>query len=113
MGQNQMLQHKGYLGSIEISNDCFCGTVQDIRSIISYKGKTAEELVANFRSAIDEYLLSCDEQGISPERPYTGKFTVQVSPELHKRAVVFAKKHKTDLNQVVECALQNTLATEV
>lgn len=62
---NNTMQYKGYIGSVEFSeaNDLFFGKVQGIRSLISYEGTNATELVSDFHSAVDEYLSLCESEG--------------------------------------------------
>ena len=59
------IEYKGYIGSVEFSeNDgLFFGKVQGIRSLISYEGATASELVEDFHGAVDDYLALCEEEG--------------------------------------------------
>lgn len=104
---SSVLEYKGYVGSIEFSEkDCvFYGKVQGIRSLISYEGESAKELVADFHTAVDDYLSLCEERGSEPERAYKGTFNIRISPELHKSAAIYAYEHKTSLNSVVEEAI--------
>ena len=104
---SSVLEYKGYVGSIEFSEkDCvFYGKVQGIRSIISYEGESAKELVADFHAAVDDYLSLCEELGSEPERAYKGTFNIRISPELHKSAAIYAYEHKTSLNSVIEEAI--------
>lgn len=108
------LEYKGYVGSIEFSeNDgVFFGKVMGIRALISYEGSTAKELVEDFHGAVDDYLALCEAQGVEPERAYKGSFNVRVSPELHKRAVIYAAAHQMTLNSFVESSLRNSLSGE-
>ena len=55
------MDYKGYTGSIEYSEEdgVLFGKVQGIRSLVSYEGTTAEELVRDFHEAVDEYLILC------------------------------------------------------
>ena len=46
------------------------GKVLGLRSLISYEGDTIDELLENFREAVDNYLAVCEEVGINPERAY-------------------------------------------
>lgn len=105
---NNMLEYKGYIGSIEFSEeDCvFCGKVQGIKSLISYEGESAKDLISDFHAAIDDYLDMCARRGSEPERAYKGTFNIRISPELHKRAAIYAYEHKVSLNSVVETALK-------
>ena len=84
-----------------------------IRSLISYEGTTAKELVDDFHGAVDDYLLLCEEEGIEPERAYKGTFNVRVSPELHRQAVTYAAAHQMTLNSFVESAMRNSLSSNV
>lgn len=47
---NNTIQYKGYIGSVEFSEDdgFFYGKVMGIRSLISYKGENAKELLDDF-----------------------------------------------------------------
>ena len=104
---SSVLEYKGYVGSIEFSEkDCvFYGKVQGIRSLISYEGESAKELVADFHAAVDDYLSLCEERGSETERAYKGTFNIRISPELHKSAAIYAYEHKTSLNSVIEEAI--------
>lgn len=109
---SNVLEYKGYIGSIEFSetDEVFFGKVQGIRSLISYEGGSAKELVEDFHSAVDDYLALCKERGSQPERAYKGTFNIRISPELHKKAAIYAYEHKTSLNSVVERALEGFMA---
>jgi len=109
---SNVLDYKGYIGSIEFSEvDCvFFGKVQGIRSLISYEGESAKELIDDFHAAVDDYLALCKERGTEPERAYKGTFNIRISPELHKQTAIYAYEHKTSLNAVVERALTGFMA---
>ena len=77
-----------------------------IRELLSYEGTTAQELVTDFHEVVDEYLELCAAQGIQPEKAYKGSFNVRISPELHKKAMVYAVANQVSLNSVVEEALE-------
>ena len=58
---NNLIEYKGYVGSIAFSESdgVLLGKVQGIRSLISYKGTNATELISDFHNAIDGYLALC------------------------------------------------------
>ena len=64
-----ILEHKGYTGSIEFSEEdnLFFGKVIGIRSLVSYEGKDINELTEDFQGAVDDYLNLCKEIGFEPE----------------------------------------------
>ena len=70
-----------------------------------YEGTTAQELVADFHEAVDDYLALCREEGTEPETAYKGSFNVRISPELHKQAVIYAQGSQKSLNSFVEEAI--------
>ena len=110
---NNTMKYKGYIGSVEFSEtDCvFYGKVQGIRSLISYEGSTASELLQDFHDAVDDYLALCESEGKTPEQAYRGSFNVRFkNPELHKRAALYAYHHQTSLNSVVEESMTEYLA---
>ena len=105
------MEYKGYLGSVEFSEDdgCFFGKVMGIRSLISYEGTGAKELVEDFHAAVDDYLALCEAEGITPERAYKGSFNVRISPELHRGISLQAAQEGVSLNQYVSKALERSL----
>ena len=108
---NNTMEYKGYVGSVEFSESdrLFYGKVSGIRSLISYEGESAGELVDDFHSAVDEYLELCAAEGIEPEKAYKGSFNVRISPELHKMAVITALAKQMSLNSFVESSIQNAV----
>jgi len=106
---SSIMEYKGYTGSVEFSekDGVFFGKVLGVRALISYDGTTAKELVNDFHTAVDDYLILCEENGIEPEKAYKGSFNVRVSPELHKAAALCAAAHQISLNSFVEAALKN------
>ena len=51
-----------------------------------------EELRREFQLSVDDYLEWCKEDGVTPEKPYSGKFNLRLTPELHKKVAIAAKK---------------------
>ena len=58
---NNTIMYKGYIGSVEFSEEdyIFFGKVLGIRSLISYEGENAKELLDDFHGAVDDYLDVC------------------------------------------------------
>lgn len=104
------MQYKGYVGSVEFSEEdgLFFGKVLGIRSLISYDGKNAQELVEDFHGAVEDYLAMCAAEG----KAYKGSFNVRIPAEMHKQAAICALQNNISLNKIVEQALQQFLLTE-
>lgn len=109
---NNIMQYKGYVGSVEFSeaDGILYGKVQGIRSLISYEGTTVRELVDDFHGAVDDYLALCAEEGTPPEVAYKGSFNVRFKkPENHRRAAIYAMTHGQSLNGFVETCVEKEL----
>lgn len=105
---NNTIEYKNYVGSVEFSeaDDIFFGKVMGIKTLISYEGKNADDLISDFHSAIDDYLQMCDDEKVEPEKAYRGSFNIRISPELHKRAVIAATAKQMSLNNFVENSIE-------
>ena len=106
-----MLSYKGYFGSIHYNQDdrIFYGKIEFIRALISYEGKDADTLVSAFEEAVGDYLVTCEEQGIEPEKPFKGSFNVRIAPELHQQVAVAASQNGMSLNRFVAEALSQAV----
>lgn len=106
------IEYKGYVGSVEFSAEdlMFYGKVMGIRSLISYEGESAGDLVNDFHGAVDDYLEMCAAEGIEPEKAYKGSFNIRISPELHKQAVIAAMARHMSLNSFVESSIEQSVA---
>lgn len=105
------LSYKGYHGSIEFSlnDNILFGQVININSLISYEGTTLDELKKDFKNAIDEYLKMCKEHNETPEKAYTGTFTVRLNPEIHQKLALYANEHNESLSTCVKRAITQML----
>ena len=94
------MTHKGYSARIEYSDEdgCFVGRVSGIRDIITFHGDSVAEIRKAFEDAVDFYLESCSARGESPNKPFTGRFMVRVSPELHSSIAIAARRDHKSIN---------------
>lgn len=108
------MSHKGYTARVEYDerDNIFVGRILGIRSIISFHGETVARLRAEFERAVKEYLAECKNEGISPEKPASGKLLLRVPPELHGRALVAAKAAGMSLNQWATEVLQHAVQAD-
>lgn len=107
-----LLEYKGYYGSVEVSpeDDCLFGKVQFIRDLISYEGKSLQELRACFQSAIDDHLEFCKEEGIEPEQTFKGSLNIRPGANLHRKAAIAAECMDVSLNEFIKIAIEEKLA---
>ncbi|BAN53116.1 MULTISPECIES: type II toxin-antitoxin system HicB family antitoxin [Pseudomonas] len=95
------MRYKGYAARIEYDerDDIFVGRVLGMRDIISFHARSVPELHEAFRDALEDYLADCAEQGITPEKPASGKVMLRIRPEVHAAASVAARAAGKSLNQ--------------
>jgi predicted HicB family RNase H-like nuclease len=105
------MTHKGYTARVEYDDrdSIFVGRILGIRSIISFHGETVAQLRAEFESAIEDYLADCEQEGVHPEKPASGKLLLRVPSEVHSRALVAAQAAGKSLNQWATEVLQQAV----
>ena len=101
------LEYKGYIGNLDFSleDNVLHGKIIGINDLVTYEGNTIEEIKTNFIEAVDDYLITCNELGKTPEKFYKGTFNVRTSNEIHKKVTLIAEQKNMKLNQVVNKAL--------
>jgi predicted HicB family RNase H-like nuclease len=106
-----MMQYKGYYGSVHYSDEdgCFFGKIEHIRGLSSYEGHDVKSLRNAFEEAVDDYLATCKENNIPADKPFKGSFNVRTGPDLHRQAAIYAQKKKMNLNNVIIKALESYL----
>jgi predicted HicB family RNase H-like nuclease len=107
-----MMNYKGYIGQVEYDDEqhIFSGSVINTRDVITFQGETVRELEKAFRESVDDYLTWCREDGVEPEKPYSGKFNVRFDPSIHQRAAIAAKREGVSLNRFVERSVEYELS---
>ncbi|SNS31815.1 MULTISPECIES: type II toxin-antitoxin system HicB family antitoxin [unclassified Azospirillum] len=111
---SNMLEYKGYLGSVEYSDadEILYGRLGFIRDLVTYEGADAKSLKAAFQEAVDDYLELCAAEGRQPDIPLKGSFNVRPGRDLHRRAMLYAKRRGINLNTLVSDALRQYLDRE-
>ena len=101
------IEYKGYIGQFryEDGDEAFHGTVVGLRDVIHFQGTCVSELRQSLEDSVEDYLAWCAEEGVTPEKPYTGRFIVRVAPDLHRTISTRAKTAGQSLNQWVAEAL--------
>ena len=103
-----MMEYKGYIGKVEIDEDAglLHGEVINIRDVVTFAGRTVEELRQALIDSVEDYLAFCVERGEDPEKPFSGKFVVRVPADLHRKAFIKAKLADKSLNNWVTETLE-------
>lgn len=107
------LRYKGYVGTVEYDEEdgSLTGKVLGLRRDgILYEGSSVKEITEDFHQAVDHYLQTCKDLGIKPERPYSGKLVLRITPTLHGQAAEKASTIGVSLNEWISQAIQNYLS---
>ena len=107
------ISYKNYIAHIEpdLEDEILVGRVINTRDIIGFHGDTISEAIASFHAVIEEYLEDCEERGIAPDKPYSGRFNLRVPPFLHSEIAAAAAKAGKSLNQWVIETLDQAVHT--
>jgi predicted HicB family RNase H-like nuclease len=107
------MTYKGYVGKFEYDPEAeiFHGDVLELTDVITFQGRSIDELKQALADSVEDYLEFCAEQGKEPQRPYSGRFNVRIKPELHQRIASRAAQDGKSLNAWVAEALSK-VATE-
>ncbi|PSB09810.1 toxin-antitoxin system HicB family antitoxin [Pleurocapsa sp. CCALA 161] len=105
------MNYKGYEAVVEFDDEdrLFVGRVINTRDVIVFDGLSVDELEQSFQAVIDEYLEDCESLGKTPDKPFSGRFNLRISSELHRKAATKAIQEGVSLNTLVEQALQKIL----
>jgi len=106
-----MMEYKGYVAEVSFDNEArvLHGEVINTRDVITFQADAVVDLEQEFHKSVDVYLQFCREIGQEPEKPFSGKFVVRLSPETHRRAYLAAKRAGKSLNTWVSDVLQERL----
>ena len=109
------MTYKGFLGSVAYSekDQVFFGKVEGINGLVNFEGDSVKELTDAFHEAVDDYLAYCDEEGIEPEKSYTGVLNVRLTPAIHRQIAMLAKKSGQTLNGYIKQTLEEKAKTEM
>jgi predicted HicB family RNase H-like nuclease len=105
-----MMEYKGYIGRVEFDDEAaiFHGEVINLRDVITFQGESVQELRQAFQESIEDYLEFCRERQEEPDKPFSGTFTVRISPELHRDLALQAKLANQSLNRWVNLLFEES-----
>lgn len=95
------MRYKNYMARIEYdpADKIFVGHIVGIRDIVGFHGRTVEELETAFQEAVNHYLEVCEKIGQPPQKSYSGKLTLRISPEIHLAVAAAAEINQKSINQ--------------
>lgn len=103
----EVLRYEDYVARIDVDVDAkgFHGRVLGMRDVLSFYGNTFEELEANFRTTVDDYVAWCKEEGVPPQKSWLGKMTFRPKGDLRTRIGVAAAARGMSVNEYMQMEL--------
>ena len=105
------MNYKGYTAEVKFDEDAeiFFGSVIGTKDTITFQSESSHELKKEFQLSVDDYLEFCKEEGVCPDKPYSGRFNVRLQPELHRKLSITARQRHKSINDVVVETLEHSL----
>ena len=109
------MTYKGYLGSVAFSqkDNVFFGKIEGINGLVHFEGESVKELTEAFHEAVDDYLAYCKDEGIEPDKSYSGVLNVRLTPAIHRQIAILARQAGLTLNAYIKDALEEKVEAEV
>ncbi len=88
------MHHGPYQAIVEYDDEAglFHGEVVNLRDVITFQGRSVDELKQALAESIDDYVAFCRARGEEPEEPFSGHLVVRVDPKTHKAAATAAQR---------------------
>lgn len=102
------MEYKGYIARVEFDDEAgiFHGEVINTRDVITFQGSSVEELRRALEDSVEDYLEFCRVRAEEPERPFSGRFVVRLTPEQHRKIYIAARRSGKSINAWVAEALE-------
>ena len=109
------MTYKGYIGSVNYSDkdQVFFGKIEGINGLVNFEGESVKELTAAFHEAVDDYLAYCEDEGIEPDKSYTGVLNVRLTPNIHRQIAMLALQAGISINAYITDALEEKVEESV
>ena len=89
-----------HIASVKFDDEAniFHGEVNNTRDVITFEGTSVKELKEAFKESVEDYLAFCKGRGEDPEKPFSGRFIVRLSPRQHRKIYVAARQSGKSMN---------------
>ncbi len=109
-----MIEYKEYAAVIEFDDSVgrLHGRVVNSGAypIATFEATDVEGIRNEFHKSIDEYLNACKEDGVEPRKPFSGRLSVRLGPDLHRRVAGSAAQRGISINSWIMQALEKSVA---
>jgi len=109
-----MIEYKGYIGVVDFAPeiDLFHGTVINTHDVITFYGASITELRAEMQKSLEVYFEVCEEQGKTPDKPFSGTLTIETTPELYSRIALNAARRQLEIEVYLQEVLEKVVSVD-
>jgi len=109
-----MIEYKGYIGVVDFDPeiDLFHGTVINTQDVITFYGASITELRAEMQKSLEVYFEVCEEQGKTPDKPFSGTLTIETTPELYSRIALNAARRQLEIEVYLQEVLEKVVSVD-
>jgi predicted HicB family RNase H-like nuclease len=106
-----MISYKGYKGHFNYDSeaDIFHGKIIGLKDVVTFQGRSIDELKQSIKDSVDDYLEMCKTENKSPDKPFSGRFSLRLNPELHSKVAIAAALNKKSINMWITESVKDTL----
>ena len=105
-----MMKYKDYAAAVEYDDSVgrLHGWVVNSGPypIASFEATDVDGIRREFERSVDEYLASCEEDGVEPRKPFSGVLNLRLGADLHQRAALSAGALGISLNSWIKQAVE-------
>ena len=100
------MQYRGYIAKVKYDDSVglLYGSVVGSGGypVANCEAADVDTLRKEFHRSVDEYLAVCEERGLQPQPPLSGKLNVRLGPELHSRVAALAVESGVSINSWIK-----------
>ena len=108
-----MMEYRGYVAEVEFDEtiEILHGRVVNSGPypIATFEATDARDLRREFEQSIDEYLAWCEEDGVTPQRPFSGKLNLRLGTELHAAVATADASRRMSINAWIVRAVRKAV----
>ncbi|MBS9783368.1 MAG: type II toxin-antitoxin system HicB family antitoxin [Pasteurella sp.] len=113
MSTNNIMKFGKYKAIINYDPDIemFRGEFIGLNGGADFYADNIHDLKKEGDTSLKVFLDMCKEEGITPQKSYSGRFNVRIPPAIHEKVVVSATAENKSLNQWITDTLTSHIST--
>jgi predicted HicB family RNase H-like nuclease len=82
---SDVMKYKDYTAKVSYDAEAklFHGQVIGMNDVVTFQGRSVDELEKALEESIEDYLAMCKEDSTNPQKSFSGNFPVRTTPEIH------------------------------